>query len=231
MIRPQGIIFDKDGTLFDFASTWEAWAAAFLSRVARTEMHAREMGKAIGFDLERRKFDRDSIVIAGTPGEVAAVLAQCDPVVSGSTLLDVLNEEAERAPQVEAVMLEPYLSRLRKSGYALGVVTNDALNPALAHLRAAGVEDLFDFIAGFDSGHGAKPEPGPLLAFSEATGLAPEAVVMVGDSTHDLIAGRRAGMRCVGVLTGLAEREVLQPYADVVLPDIGHLPAWIEAQS
>ena len=110
-------------------------------------------------------------------------------------MLDLLNEEAERAPQVEAVMLEPYLSRLRKSGYALGVVTNDALNPALA------------------------------------TGLAPEAVVMVGDSTHDLIAGRRAGMRCVGVLTGLAEREVLQPYADVVLPDIGHLPAWIEAQS
>ena len=30
----RGIVFDKDGTLFDFATTWEAWAAAFLMRAA-----------------------------------------------------------------------------------------------------------------------------------------------------------------------------------------------------
>lgn len=216
--------------MFDFASTWQAWAEAFLRRIARGEDHARQMGDAIGFDLDRRKFAADSIVIAGTPGEVADVLSRCAPAVSGSSLLDILNEEAEVAPQVEAVALKPYLSRLRQSGFALGVVTNDAIVPAMTHLRAAGVEGFFDFIAGFDSGHGAKPEPGPLLAFAEATALAPESIVMVGDSTHDLIAGRRAGMRCVGVLTGLAGPDVLHPYADAVLPDIGRLPAWIEAQ-
>ena len=30
----RGIVFDKDGTLFDFAATWEAWAVAFLLRAA-----------------------------------------------------------------------------------------------------------------------------------------------------------------------------------------------------
>jgi phosphoglycolate phosphatase len=29
------------------------------------------------------------------------------------------------------------------------------------------------------------------------------------------------------VLTGIARREVLQPMADVVLPDIGALPGWL----
>ena len=51
---------------------------------------------------------------------------------------------------------------------------------------------------------------------------------MVGDSTHDLIAGRAAGMQTVGVLTGMAEAE-LAPLADAVLPDIGHLPDWLMA--
>ena len=32
MSAVKGIIFDKDGTLFDFAATWEAWAQAFLLR-------------------------------------------------------------------------------------------------------------------------------------------------------------------------------------------------------
>ena len=48
---------------------------------------------------------------------------------------------------------------------------------------------------------------------------------MVGDSTHDLIAGRAARMHTIGVLTGLAPRSELAPYADVILPDISHIPA------
>ena len=54
---------------------------------------------------------------------------------------------------------------------------------------------------------------------------------MVGDSTHDLIAGRAAGMHTVAVLTGLAVREDLENLADMVLPDVSHLPAWISAQN
>jgi phosphoglycolate phosphatase len=50
---------------------------------------------------------------------------------------------------------------------------------------------------------------------------------MVGDSTHDLLAGRAAGMRTVGVLTGLAPEAVLAPHADVVFPNIGHLTDWL----
>ena len=52
---------------------------------------------------------------------------------------------------------------------------------------------------------------------------------MVGDSTHDLIAGRAAGMATIGVLTGTAGHADLAPYADVVFPDIGHIPAWLSA--
>ena len=92
----------------------------------------------------------------------------------------------------------------------------------------AGVIELFDFVAGFDSGHGGKPEPGMLLAFARVAGLAPSAVLMVGDSRHDLIAGRRAGMATLAVLTGVAEAADLADLADAVRPDIGHLPTLLD---
>ncbi|MEM7090648.1 MAG: HAD-IA family hydrolase, partial [Pseudomonadota bacterium] len=91
----------------------------------------------------------------------------------------------------------------------------------------AGIREHFDFIAGYDSGHGFKPGPGQLLAFAAHVGVDPSRVAMVGDSLHDLQAGRAAGMVTIGVLTGLAGADVLAPMADVVLPDIGHIPGWL----
>ncbi|WP_156874867.1 HAD family hydrolase [Sulfitobacter alexandrii] len=225
------VLFDKDGTLFDFAATWEAWATAFLTRLCGADTdRAVRAGKLIGFDLRTAKFAPDSVVIAGTPSEVAEVLRPSFPELSGPALIAVLNEEAARAPQREAVPLVPLLTALRDRGLALGVATNDAIGPARVHLAEAGVAGLFDFIAGFDSGYGAKPEAGQMFAFATACDLPPRRIVMVGDSAHDLHAGRAAGMACVAVLTGMAGRDTLAPLADAVLPDIGHLPAWLDAQ-
>ncbi|MEL7013970.1 MAG: HAD family hydrolase, partial [Pseudomonadota bacterium] len=109
----------------------------------------------------------------------------------------------------------------------IGLMTNDTEFAARAHLNEAGLTHFFDMIIGYDSGYGAKPSPDPLLAFAHETELRPERIAMVGDSTHDLIAGRAAGMQTIGVLTGGASAATLAPYADVVLPDIGHIPAWL----
>lgn len=225
----RGIIFDKDGTLFDFGTTWEAWAAAFLVRATDGDrVRAAELGTYIGFDLPSQKFARDSVVIAGTPNEVAAALLPHFPSQNLSGLVDMLNDEAANAPQAEAVPLIPFLQSLRTRNLKLGLATNDGEAPAIAHLQSAGVVGYFDFIAGSDSGYGGKPAPGQLLGFCSATGVDPAEVMMVGDSLHDLRAGRAAGMRTLGVLTGLATESELAPFADKVLPDIGHLPNWLD---
>ena len=228
-MTPQAIVFDKDGTLFDFRATWEVWARTFLLGITNHDLERAEyVGQQIGFDLKTNSFQHDSIVIANPVVDVAQALVPYLPEFSVNALVDRLNSEAENVPQSEAVALVPFLGTLRARGLKLGVATNDAEGPARIHLTNAGVLEHFDFIAGFDSGYGAKPAPGQLLAFATATNIAPERVVMVGDSTHDLVAGRAAGMQTVGVLTGIALADELIPYADVVLPDIGHLPDWIE---
>lgn len=228
IMRADAVCFDKDGTLFDFGATWEAWARSFLLRAADQDHHrAAEFGRQIGFDMATNRFDKDSIVIAGTAGEVAAAMVPMLPHIAPEAVLDFLNEEAENAPQVEAVPLIPFLDRLRDMGLHLGVATNDAEAPARAHLDAAGITNRFDFIAGFDSGYGGKPAAGQLLAFAKSVQVLTDRVVMVGDSTHDLRAGRAAGMQTVGVLTGLADTADLAPFADIVFPDISHLPDWL----
>ncbi|MDO6588277.1 HAD family hydrolase [Salipiger sp. 1_MG-2023] len=229
-LRADAVLFDKDGTLFEFGATWDAWGRKTLMALSGGDAALMAaLAQASGFDLVNQRFTADSPVIAGTNRQAAECLASALPHRSADEVEAHLLGTADDAPLVQAVPLLPLLSDLRALGLALGVMTNDAEAAARIHLRKAGVEQQFAFIAGFDSGHGAKPDPAPLLAFSTATGIAPARIVMVGDSEHDLVAGRGAGMQTVAVLTGPIREDRLAPHADVVLPDIGHLPSWLAA--
>ncbi|WP_121061907.1 HAD family hydrolase [Chachezhania antarctica] len=229
-MRYDAILFDKDGTLFDFGGTWNVWAANLLKDLSGGDPALKQdLADRIHFDLDSVSFRPDSPVIAGTNREASFLLQQGLPDRSIDDLDRFLAERAALAPLVPAVPLAGFLDSLAARSLRLGVMTNDAEISAHAQLRAAGVLERFDFVAGADSGHGAKPSPDPLLAFCRSVGVAPGRTVMVGDSTHDLIAGRAAGMTVVAVLTGPAEVAELQPHADVVLPDIGHLPEWLDA--
>lgn len=232
MDRIDGLIFDKDGTLFDFRATWSAWAHRFFHELsAGSDTLAARLGSAVGFNMEDGTFVPDSPIIAGTPAEISMHLLEHVPGADRATLVARMNAVSAETRQVAAVPLGPLFEEFAARGLKLGLATNDAEEPAVAHLRQAGIAKFFHFVSGFDSGYGAKPDPGPLLAFAKTQGLAPKNVVMVGDSLHDLIAGRAAGMRTVAVLTGMAEADDLTKLADTVLSDIGHLPGWIDSQS
>lgn len=229
MIR--AAIFDKDGTLFDFRASWGGWTARVIDLCAAHGADRAALEQLLGYDAKARNFADDSPVIACTTPEIAALVVQAVPQMDPDALHKAMYDLAATAPMEPAVDLPAVLGRLRDRGLILGLATNDFEEPARTHLRDAGVLDLFTFVAGCDSGWGGKPAPGQLLAFAKATGLPPSAIAMVGDSRHDLEAGRAAGMARVAVLTGIAKTAELAPHADVVLPDIGHLAGWIAAQT
>lgn len=229
MIR--GIVFDKDGTLFDFRASWGRWAQGFLAQLAQDADHARVLAAAIGYLPDENSFAPDSPVIAATAADIAEALLPHLQGYSHASLTAAIDEAAAGVPMSEAVPLRALFSALKDRGLKLGIATNDSEIPARAHLERHGLTELLDFIAGWDSGHGAKPAPGMCLAFANQTGLDPAQVLMVGDSLHDLDAGRAAGMRPVAVLTGIAGEGDLAPHAEVVLANIGALPAWLDAQS
>ncbi len=221
------ICFDKDGTLFDYRATWDAWAGVMIDHVTEgNDTQRAALAEALEFDLGTGRIGPGSLAIAGTNQEIAEVAAQ----VTGrdaEELETIIVLRAASAPLQPACDLDVLITDLKTRALKLGVMTNDSQSVAEAHLKTADVYHRFDFVAGADSGYGFKPDPGPLLAFCDQVGVAPEQAVMVGDSTHDLFAGARAGMRCVGVLTGIAPEAELTPHAEVVLPHIGMLPEWL----
>ena len=228
----RGVILDKDGTLFDFQSTWGIWTAQVLARIAGSdEALLQQLAEALGYDTQTRRVQPGSVIVAATPMDIAAVVKDCIPALSQTQICDWLNEEAKTAPQVLVTDLHRLTAELRRINLGLCVMTNDAEAPARTHLASVQASGLFDFVIGSDSGFGAKPQAAPLLALADKMEIPAAACVMVGDSTHDLRAGRAAGMRAVAVLTGLAEADELAPLADAVLPDVSHLPAWISAQN
>jgi phosphoglycolate phosphatase len=230
MARIGGVVFDKDGTLFDFQASWGPWTRRMIAAEARGDAAlAARLAAVLGFDPARDRFHRDSPVVAASVEEVADLILAVAPQ-DRAGLIARMNALAEDLPQVEAAPLVPLLSGLRGSGLVLGVATNDAERPARLHLRAAGVESLFALVAGSDSGWGAKPGPGQLLAFAAVAGLDPAQCLMVGDSRRDLDAASAAGMRGVAVLTGVADAAELGPGAAAVLASIAELPGWIAAQ-
>ncbi len=223
-----GLLFDKDGTLFDFRTTWGGWTRRLLTELAEgDDALLGTLGSVVGYDLARGDFAADSAVIACTTAEIRDLLLPYLPQAKAGPLLARMNQLAMENEMLAAVPLAPLFARFAGAGLKIGLATNDAEAPARAHLQRAGIAERFDFVAGFDSGWGGKPETGQMQAFLRQTGLNPENVAMVGDSLHDLDAGRAAGMQTVAVLTGIAVAEDLAPHADVVLADIGALPEWV----
>ncbi|MEJ6394356.1 HAD family hydrolase [Gymnodinialimonas sp. 2305UL16-5] len=225
----KGVLFDKDGVLFDFQASWGVgtWHTIQALAGGRADL-AERLADCLDYDLEARRFHPSSFAIAGTAAEVADAIADVLTHRNRAEIQTFLDDAGAATEMVPAAPLADVFDALIDRGLPLGVATNDSEMAARQQIAGQGVFDRFAFIAGSDSGHGAKPAPGMCLAFAAETRLTPDECVMVGDSTHDLHAGRAAGFRTLGVLTGVATAAVLAPWADAVLPSIAELPDWLD---
>lgn len=115
---------------------------------------------------------------------------------------------------------EVALDLLKQLGLPLVVVTNKNELLATKLLKELNLVDYFSMVVGGDTLPEKKPSPAPLLHVAEVFGVAPEQMLMVGDSHNDFLAAKAAGCPCVGVSFG---------YGDVaqLSRDLATKPDWI----
>ncbi len=230
----RGILFDKDGTLLDFEATWRPiLRRAALAVAGGDEALADRLLAAGGLAPEKGRVRAGSALAAANTAEIAELWAADLPAWAMPDLVAVLDRifvAANRENPVPLADLGPVLSRLKGRGLALGLATSDSARGARAGLEALAIAGLFDFVAGYDSGHGVKPGPGMVQAFAAAIELEAREIAVVGDNRHDLEMGRAAGAGLVvGVLSGNGAPADLDDLADHLVADVTRLEALLDS--
>lgn len=200
------LLFDLDGTLVD--------SAPDLSSAINRMLQA----------LSLNTFSPD--VIRGWVGNGAQVLTH--RALSGSSELDT-NINNERLNRALKIFLKEYESQLcvdsclypnvketlfelKRRGYSLSIVTNKPERFVAPILAQLGIGDLFELIIGGDTLEKRKPDPLPLFHACRALNLAPEQVVMIGDSKNDILAAKAANMLSIGLTYGYNYGESIARY-------------------
>jgi phosphoglycolate phosphatase len=230
--RLRGILFDKDGTLIDFDRTWGPAAHAVMTTLAGGDRARFDALVRVSHFVEaEQRFLPTSPLLAGASSVYGPLWAAALGRPAGPDLYG----EMDRLFRAAALRtLHPIgapagvAAALRTAGYTLGIATNDAEASARAQAERLALTPHLDFVAGYDSGHGAKPGPGMVLAFADRLGVPPHRIALVGDTLADTGAARAAGAVAIVVLSGPqgeGAREALAPHADHLIDSIHDLPA------
>ncbi|WP_437728485.1 HAD family hydrolase [Sorangium sp. So ce861] len=185
--QPKAVLWDLDGTLIDSSELhFTAWRDA-LAAEGRTYDRA-DHDAVFGMrndDLLRRLID---------PGIPDAEIAR----IAGA-------KERRYRERVAASGIEPlpgvraWLSALPRRGFRMAIASSAPRENLDAILAATGLAGALDaVISGEEVSHG-KPHPAVFLRAAEVVGVPPGRCVVVEDAPAGVLAGKRGGMRVIGV--------------------------------
>ncbi|MGB1658513.1 MAG: HAD-IA family hydrolase [Longimicrobiales bacterium] len=193
----RGVLFDLDGTLAD---TFDLILRSFrhtmrehLGTEPPTEAFLASMGKPLPiqlYDYARSETER---------------LAMRDTYVAYQR--SIHDEMVTSFPGAVST-----LRALRERGTRVGVVTSKGHRIGRRTLEVCGLSNEVEYVVFGDQVERAKPHPEPVLKALDALNLAddPASVLFVGDSPHDVRAGRSAGTKTAAVSWAPIDRRILE---------------------
>ncbi|MCC3768664.1 HAD family hydrolase [Streptomyces sp. UNOC14_S4] len=193
------VVFDLDGTLVDTPrAIVETFTAAFAAMDADAPDPA-AVRATIGLPLEQAF------------GKLLGIPLDDERVAEGVAQYQRLFREIilPRSRELLFPGVADGLAELHRQGFTLTVATSKFYASADALLTAAGLRDLFSVVIGADQVSRPKPDPESGRAVMTELGIGPGQAVMVGDTTHDLLMAKGAGMRSIAVTYGIHGREEL----------------------
>lgn len=211
------LCFDVDGTLSDTDEM-------FARKIERILYPIRFMLPKKDAYLAARRF----VMWSETPGNILIgipdTLGLDDEIAA---IMEWLNRH--RARPMKHFLLIPGIKEMLETlhkHYPMAVVSARDDKSTRAFLDQFGLTPLFHTIVTAQTAKYTKPYPDPILYAAKALDVLPEQCLMIGDTTVDIRAGKKAGSQTVGVLCGFGEEQELRRLgADVILPSTADLAA------
>lgn len=234
----KGIIFDKDGTLYDYVQVWapvikNVIRTVFISLNIKDSKEAREhLYQIIGIDNEYNiykdgiVFNHHKVVRAFFKLLGFCIKHRVNPfsfyLMMQKTLLRPADMIKEQLENIDFTPVQNLMDRIAENDIKIGVVTNDTTQSARACFKMMGITDDIEFLRSKESNCKKKPNPEAIKQFCTTFNLKPEEVCVVGDATSDMDFGKNGNCGyIVGLMTGSKDREGLAKHgADIIYDDI-----------
>jgi len=212
--KAKGIFLDLDGTIVDSTVAYlEAAKIAFhaVGKPVQSDAVMLEIPKRL--ELSRTLED----ITLGTTDEFLPVYLDA--------YHSITEKETRLLPNVEYT-LELLAKKAKLALFTMRHVPNEVLQK---ELDTHGIAKYFTHIVTALDTEKPKPSPEGLIRCVEALDVDMCDCLMAGDSINDLRAGKAAGARTIGFLSGLYSKEELELESpDLVLPNVNSLPEHVE---
>jgi phosphoglycolate phosphatase len=200
-----GVIFDKDGTLFDLDARWLPYFRGFVTGVADRcgdPSLGPLLSSVLGVGDVGLLPDRPAAIDTGAHIVELVVAALVERGGDPEASLAVVTAAAAAARLGVLTPLGDVASALHglaAGGRRLAIATSDGRPNTIAELAQFGWLGLFGTIRCGDDSGPVKPDPRVLSSIAEEWGLSLQEVLYVGDNRHDLATARAAGVPFVAV--------------------------------
>jgi len=210
-----GIIFDLDGVIADTHTIHRhAW------RQLLVEMGRQISEEELDFVLEGRK--REEIL-----RHFLGSLSTAEVSRYGERKDELFRQSAEQLQSVPGVV--DFLRQLDDAGVSRAVATSASKRRTYQLLERLGLADRFGTVVTGDDVAKGKPDPSIFYLAAGCLRVTPQESLVVEDSGVGVRAAKSAGMKCLGIASGMLAGRLRREGADHVVPNfIGILLAKLQ---
>lgn len=112
------------------------------------------------------------------------------------------------------------LEKLKKEGFLLGIVSNRTRKSLHYSLKLAEIHEYFDVVVSVEDIATPKPDKEHVLTALKQLKIHPKNAYMVGDTSADILSGKNAGVKTIGVTYGFAGKTITDHNPDFVIDDL-----------
>jgi len=218
------VIFDLDGTLIDSAPLYHKIIDVVFAKLGVPPVPRETLQEA----MDDGDFDWDYVLPDNMKNRKEELIDKARVIID-DIAPPMFRKQIKLIPGTDDTIRD-----IAAMGVKIGLVTSTPMQymaVKMVPLKNAGIEKLLEVIITADDVRNKKPAAEPLVKCSKRLGVVLDKCVYVGDTRVDIRAGKAAGMKTVGVLTGFDDYDILKnEMPDAIINSIAKLGQTINSK-